>query len=273
MPRILIVLLAATCSYGEEGLVAHYAFDEGEGAVARDASSLQHQAEIQGAKWVKSAGRIALEFDGQGGHVHCGHGARLGLRGTLTISAWVKPLRTPPLVPPEPTIIGDGPSTLAITYWRSRIHFYFAHWRHHLSAPALPGRWYHVVAVADGKEIALYLDGQRRTCRSLPEGTVIKNLGHFGIGGKPGGKNTFAGLVSDVRVYNRALSPTSHVRIDCCATCAWRTGRGNRQSRWTLRWVSTAGATASGPTRSSLHRTRRSRASRCTTSSALVRWV
>ena len=206
MLRALVVLLAATCVCGEEGLVAHYAFDEGEGVVAGDGSSVQRHADIQRAKWAKSAGRIALRFDGQGGHLHCGPGTRLGLRDTLTISAWVKPLRTPPLVPPEPTIIGDGPSTLAITYWRSRIHFYFAHWRHHLSTPALPGRWYHVVAVADGKEIALYLDGQRRTRRSLPEGTVIKGLGNFGIGGRPGGKNTFAGLVSDVRVYNRALS-------------------------------------------------------------------
>lgn len=201
-----LTLGSLACAQAQESLIAHYAIDEGKGDIVKDNTPPQYHSRIRGAKWVKSEGRTALEFDGRGGYLHCGPGTRLGLKDTLTISVWVKPLKSPPQVLPEPVIVGHQPATLALTYWKDQVFFYFSHWKHRLSTAVPPGRWYHVAAVSDGKKIELYIDGQRRRQQALPPGTIIRTLGDVTIGGTPGAKNTFPGLISDVRIYRSALS-------------------------------------------------------------------
>lgn len=71
--------------------------------------------------------------------------------------------------------------------------------------------WYHVVLVVRGSAVTLYLDGQPELETSLPVAPRI-GPGNLILGGRATGEGSdFAGLIDEVAVYPRALSPT---RID-----------------------------------------------------------
>ena len=61
---LIILSLAAGAAAAEEGLVAHYRFDEGGGSVAGDASGHGLQGAIHGAEYVELDQGYALRFDG-----------------------------------------------------------------------------------------------------------------------------------------------------------------------------------------------------------------
>jgi chitodextrinase len=75
-----------------EGLVAAYAFDEGSGSEAKDASGNERAGTIAGAGW-KSAGRNggSLVFDGVDDWVTVGDSPTLDLTSGMTLEAWVRP--------------------------------------------------------------------------------------------------------------------------------------------------------------------------------------
>ena len=69
------------------------------------------------------------------------------------------------------------------------------------------GQWYYVGFVWDGSNRALYLDGVI-VAEDTQNGIVSSNSGlYIGCGKsmEPGG--FFSGLIDDVRIYNRAVSP------------------------------------------------------------------
>jgi concanavalin A-like lectin/glucanase superfamily protein len=75
------------------GLVAGYAFDEGEGRIARDASGHRNVGEVRGAEWVRGRHGLALSFDGADAVVRVPPSRSLDLGHTMTLSAWVRPTR------------------------------------------------------------------------------------------------------------------------------------------------------------------------------------
>ena len=112
-----------------EGLVAHYTFAEGEGAVLKDHSGNGHDGTIHGAKWVKSAQRTALSFH-EGDYVDLGADPVFNLPGERTIAVWAK-LQTPSC--PDPTtnwVIFNGGD-----------HMIFSGRPRHAEGKVLPG-WY-----------------------------------------------------------------------------------------------------------------------------------
>jgi hypothetical protein len=74
------------------GLVAAYGFDAGSGRMAADSSGKGNTGTISGATWT-SRGRFgsAVRFDGAGQMVRVPASAALDLKGTMTMSAWVRP--------------------------------------------------------------------------------------------------------------------------------------------------------------------------------------
>jgi chitodextrinase len=75
-----------------DGLVAAYAFDDGSGTEAKDASGSDRAGTIAGAQW-KSAGRNggSLVFDGVDDWVTVGDSLTLDLASGMTLEAWVRP--------------------------------------------------------------------------------------------------------------------------------------------------------------------------------------
>jgi hypothetical protein len=70
-----------------------------------------------------------------------------------------------------------------------------------------PGTWYDYVGVYDGNTVSAYLDGTLVAAVPFPGGAIAPSGQHVNIARNPVyGGDFFAGALSDVRIYNRALS-------------------------------------------------------------------
>jgi hypothetical protein len=69
------------------------------------------------------------------------------------------------------------------------------------------GRWYHVALTYDGSSSSLYLDGSLDTTFPQTSGTILSDNDPLLIGKLPGLKH-IDGQIDDVRIYNRALTPS-----------------------------------------------------------------
>jgi hypothetical protein len=81
-------------------------------------------------------------------------------------------------------------------------------------APVETGRWYHLAAVTDKDQVSLYLDGilqgqQRTIGRPFIGGRLLSVF----VGATLGKRNFLSGLIDEIAVYNRALSPDEVKRI------------------------------------------------------------
>jgi hypothetical protein len=193
------------------GLVAAYAFDEGNGATLHDAAGGDDHGTISGAVWA-GAGRHggALQFDGVDDSVRIPDRAALDLTNAMTLSAWVRPSAL-------------GTRWRTVLFKEQPTHMTYA-----LYAGASDGRptgqayvggqrdargpsglalntWTHLAATYDGAHLRLYVNGT--VVRTLAvTGNMTVSSGPLKLGGNAIWNEWFAGLMDDVRIYNRALS-------------------------------------------------------------------
>jgi hypothetical protein len=73
------------------------------------------------------------------------------------------------------------------------------------SAPIPTGAWTHLAATYDGATVRLYVNGTQVRALSA-SGAMTVSTGPLKIGGNAIWSEWFAGLIDDVRVYNRALT-------------------------------------------------------------------
>jgi hypothetical protein len=87
---LCLCFLCLTDGWAEEGtqqgLVALYRLDEGDGSVCHDGSGNRHDGKIRGALWVKGQKGVALDFDGIDDYVDCGDSEKLRVEGALTLT-------------------------------------------------------------------------------------------------------------------------------------------------------------------------------------------
>lgn len=223
----------------KQGLVVHYPFDKD----AADASGKGHHGKVQGATAV-AEGKIggALSFDGKDDFVAVPAAATQGLL-RFTLALWVKTEQAgaSPRATfwQNPTLVGVasggwGSRDLSLMLENGRAAYF-----HGLpgaevdmacfSATAVnDGQWHHLALVNDGPRVRLFVD--RRLARGdgfahgggsathLGKLTQTASGAAFGaaplfIGatddahGSPTAKCHFQGLIDDVRLWRRALSP------------------------------------------------------------------
>src|SRR5262245_15452983 len=193
------------------GLQANWDFHEGSGATVHDLTANANHGTISGvASWVPIGSRYALAFDGHTNSVNCGTGASLNMRRDLTISAWINPAWQPQSVGGEAGIAGKSFSSYIMTSYPSKLdqQVYGYTGGFTLNSALHAGQWNHVVMTrfATTRKRVLYVNG-------LQVGTVTSTVANLPTGpfyiGYPGLYNGlyFQGLVSEVRAYNRALTP------------------------------------------------------------------
>ena len=69
--------------------------------------------------------------------------------------------------------------------------------------------WVHIVGTYNGKEAIIYVNGQQSAKRSISVDSFKAKNEHFFIGAdQHGNREYLSGSIDDVRIYNRALSPT-----------------------------------------------------------------
>jgi len=200
------------------GLAAHYTFDEGSGTVANDGSGNGNTATFEGdPTWVQGYLNGALEFDGVGDYLDCGQGASLAIGEAVTMSAWIQ-VYAPTL---DQKVGGNQDNTnggykMGLNSSKVEFEIRTADNTAVLNRAVAGGTtlvenvWYHVTGVysqADGY-IRTYVNGALD--RELATSDVLGvSPGNLYIGCEPynTANGQFNGVLDDVRIYNRAMSP------------------------------------------------------------------
>ncbi len=205
-----------------EEFVSYWRFDEGNGTKASDSAGTNHGT-IHGPNWVTGKSGYALSFDGLNDYVEVPHNSSLVPMDQITIEGWIKPLES---LRPHPAgtywlykghtwgqrqyAMGVDSDAIAVSLWNStkeRIgNLYFV--------PVKLGEWYHIAMTSDEADLKLYVNGEFRNSVPFPynisSGTENLYVGTYwpGDGGSCNGNPCyFNGLVDEVAIYNRALTP------------------------------------------------------------------
>ena len=205
---LALALCAARAASAQDGLAAHYTFDEGSGGVATDITGNGNDGTIHGARYVENGSGHCLVFDGVDDYVNCGHGPSLNVTDQITLEAWICPRRQPR---GEAGIVGKSFTSFLLTYYSDgQCYWYISQGGNYCEATLTPGSWHHVAGTFDGKQIRLFLDGESVQSR----GSRFDKIGAGGdlvIGHLFGGPTyratpPFCGKIDEVRVYRRALT-------------------------------------------------------------------
>jgi hypothetical protein len=203
---------AAPVDPGGAGPVLALNFDSVTGDIVSDASGFNNHGTVRGA--TSQAGKIgkALKFDGVDDWVTVADAASLDLTSAMTLEAWVNPST---LTQWHTVLLKESAAGMAYELYAhnpdiSRPAAYGTlngALRGVTGTAALPtNTWTHLATTYDGTNMQLYVNGAlvRSVARA---GVMDATTGPLRIGGNvPWGGEFFAGLIDEVRVYNRALT-------------------------------------------------------------------
>lgn len=219
------MLLSVSGGVVSADLYRWFKLDEGEGEVATDSSPNGEHGEIFDATWVEDPDRgTVLEFDGEVSWVEAGYIPLMDLENDFTWAFWENQADFQ-ASPANDIIIGNrggdgGPDTSP----REFIKFTANRFEYHMDgghANDMPygaddpeyipsdGEWRHHVVVKDGDQLSYYRDAEFFNEHELLDPMFSEDPLPFGLGGQGGlGAGEFwAGLLSDVRLYDQALTP------------------------------------------------------------------
>jgi len=192
------------------GLAAHYTFDEGAGTTVNDASGNGNTGTVEGTpSWVAGIVDGAMEFDGTV-YVNCGNGPSLQIRDAITIAAWIK---VDAFTVGWEAILAKGDNSYRMSRgneFGDYLHFGcngLSGGNVTGTSVVTTGTWRHAAAVYDGQYAYIYLDGTE-DIRVASTGQIDESTNDLYIAENSGATGRqLGGLVDDVRIYNRALSP------------------------------------------------------------------
>lgn len=199
------------------GLLLSLPLDDGAAETTRDQSAYGNAALLQGESvWVDGRFGRALSLRG-GGSLRV-EGALIfnTISAAFTVSAWVQ---GPPAADADGVILSryaggaKGPLyAFGITAGRSRVQINFAngYFADLASDAALPrDTWVHVAATFDQTDVRLYVDGRLAGTAAYLLG-IPPEVSPIVIGGAQtitGTASRFSGVLDEVMLYNRALTP------------------------------------------------------------------
>jgi hypothetical protein len=196
-----------------------WGFDEASDTLALDFSGNHNDGTIYGATRVPGKYGTALSFDGTDDSVTVPNSESLRGIQHLTIETWLMPESFPPEGLSNSTgIVAYGTKDQAM--WELRVTgngglFFLLDWNTSsemwLSTdPVLHlNEWQHVGATFDGAMARIYVNGILKAEAEAPPLIYPGEESFLAIGDDfPGMDEYFHGLIDDLRIYNRALSPS-----------------------------------------------------------------
>ena len=189
--------------------------DEGKGVRTNDSSIYNgdHDGALHNMgepSWVEGRIGNALRFDGEDDYADMGKGRQLSPGGGLTVSAWVRPdsvSGTQAVVSKADTgTKGSGYSLrLVDAVLEGVVYSPDGERRAARAGTVAPGEWQHVAMTWEGKQISLYVGGQRvggLACDGR------KTSGNHLVVGRDSATATshFRGTLDELRLYNRAMA-------------------------------------------------------------------
>ena len=203
---ILLSTPPASALVADLGLIGHWKLDSN----ANDSAGNNSGILVGHATWANDPQRgWCLDLDGNGSFVDVGDDPSLTFSDTMTVACWIQ-VRN--FDRNWNAIFTKGDDwVLARTQADNRVAFLClglagGGWPEVYSGDVNDGNWHHVAGVYDGTELALYLDGSRVDSKSL-HGPINADWRRVLIGENGQAPNRFwNGLISDVRLYHRALT-------------------------------------------------------------------
>ena len=191
------------------GLVASYNFDVPELGMVRDTSGNELHGVISGgAVWTDGHTGSAMFFDGVNDWVRIADDDRLDLP-RMTIAAWVRPASVEAFDAVIAKATTNSPTYVLYSSNGARrpsADFSISSNTREVEGPTtIPtNTWTHIAASFDGARIRVYVNGILVRI-GVRTGAIDSSTGLLGIGGHQVLGQYFAGVIDDVRIYNRAL--------------------------------------------------------------------
>jgi hypothetical protein len=200
-----------------EDVVAHWRLDEGIGTIISDSSGNANDGEVYGAQWASGKNGWALMFDGADDYVRVADSPSLDTTDALTVSAWVLKSGNQPgwvaLVTREKG--AGGSEHYYLGFSNNRFRWFvnttngYSQWD--IGPQASNSEWTHVTGTYDGSDVRLYIDGAEVFSVSQ-SGVFSSDTTPVLIGGATNNGEVsyiefFHGIIDEVRIYDRALSP------------------------------------------------------------------
>jgi len=227
---IMMVLAGAGLAHADltDGLIAHWALDETSGTTATDSAGSNDGTLVNGPTWVTGQIGGALNFDGADDYVNIPYTSSFQLP-VFSVSAWINP--TIDLASTGGTILARGEDAasdnwalvlrvaqsgsasegVSIAYEGNGDQDYY--WHTNFFPPI--NTWTHIVATrsSDGT-LSIYINGGLHSQWGATPTPTSNCFQDFAIGatwlkksGEPFVTSFFPGLIDDVMIYDRALSP------------------------------------------------------------------
>ena len=198
------------------GLVAAYSFDEGNGTTLSDLSGTGNNGTLVGPTWA-TGGRFgqALSFDGVDDRVVVPDSSSLDLTTGMTMEAWVRPSAA--MGTTWRTVLfkhrdNNATNMVYVLYANRNTSVPNAEITNGTSVRAAngtsqvpAGAWTHLAATYDGAVLRLYMNGNE-VSQLATAGSIALSTGQLWIGANNVWGERFAGLIDEIRIYNRPLS-------------------------------------------------------------------
>lgn len=208
----------------EPGLLAYYPMSGGNAEtvqVVRDESPQGQHGKAQGAvSWwpcaasIGNPGHKTMSFDGKKDYVSLGNPAALNFTGAITISAWIRPFSKQGIQ----NIVAHGytftPSAGETSLRIVDGNYLVGSWdgQNYGASARMPSgdsfNWVYLTGVYDGTQWLLYHNGNLLNSTPASKGAIlVAENWAIGASGK-GNDRYFQGEISEVGIWNRALSAT-----------------------------------------------------------------
>jgi hypothetical protein len=215
------LLISPSHTYGQEGLIGYWKFDESSGTTAIDLAGGDNNGTLaNAAQWQPGAGRTggAVLYDSaeNTGRVEIPTTGMSASEGTIMV--WAN------LAGPYPTNRNDASYFFGHTTqpsYANRIQLYMntadtnldlglgdTHTRQTDIMVLQTETWYHVALAWNFGNYVVFINGEEVASGTYTGLAAIYNIMDIGNDGNPtsGNQEAFAGLLDEVRLYNRALS-------------------------------------------------------------------
>jgi hypothetical protein len=193
-------------------LIAHWPLDESQGAVAHDSAADFDGTLTGGPVWQPDGGMVAgaLQFDGIDDYVSTDFVLN-PTDGKFSVVTWVKG-GAPGQAVLSQTDSANWLCTNSVEgYLMAELKAYGRGAAGPLLSQAVitDGEWHRIVLVWDDSYRRLYVDGAEVATDTAPLSALEDAYGglYFGVGSTLAPDSFWAGLIDDVRIYNRAVRP------------------------------------------------------------------
>lgn len=216
LSTVCIVIVAIVfAQVHPSGMVSYWKFDEGEGTIAYDSVGV-NDGTIHGATWTTGIVGGALSFDGYNDYVTTAS-KTWGFSTTATVACWIK----------TTTTNNCGIFSLGHHDYRDELllflepdgrvgifnHKFLGNFNVRLSDSIVnDGQWHFIVGQLTGsgklKDLHIFIDGVEETGTSQGDAPdIVDSTPRIATIGRRAKSFPFTGLIDEVAVYNRALTP------------------------------------------------------------------